>query len=129
MQPEYIRQPNKYIQQELFTTEDSIYYSLDFPLFFETVIKWQFNENISFLVSKDFSYLLVSGFGVRLSKKSERLQIKENKKIILELPFFRIHTVAIFSKGVSVSSDLLEKKNRWGYTFCMPYDYRLFKTT
>ncbi len=122
MQMEYIRQPNKFIQQELFTTEDSIYYSLDFPLFFETVIKWQFNENISFLVSKDFSYLLVSGFGVKLAKKSERLQIKENKKIILELPFFRIHTVAIFSKGVSVSSDLLEQfvKNNINLSF---HDY------
>ena len=122
MQPQYIRQPNKYVQQELFTTQDSIYYSLDFPLFFETVIKWQFNENIFFLVAKDFSYLLVSGFGVRLSKKSERLQIKENKKLIFELPFFRLHTVAVFSKGVSVSSDLLEQfvKNNINLSF---HDY------
>lgn len=122
MQPEYIRQPNRYVQQELFTTEDSIYYSLDFPLFFETVIKWQFNENSFFLVAKDFSYLLVSGFGVKLAKKSERLQIKENKKLIFELPFFRLHTVAIFSKGVSVSSDLLEQfvKNNINLSF---HDY------
>lgn len=122
MSLDYIRQPHKYFQQELFSTEDSSYYLLDFPLFFDTPIKWQFNENIFYLVAKDFSYLLVSGFGVRLSKKSERLQIKENKNIVVELPFFRLHTVAIFSKGVSLSSDLLEQfvKNNINLSF---HDY------
>lgn len=108
MEQDYIIRPQKYVQQELFDDKNTEYYS-EIPLFFDTFVNWQFNENLSFLVSKDFSYLFVSGFGVRLSKKSERLQIKEENKVVFELPFFKLQTVAIFSKGVGLSSDLIEE--------------------
>ena len=109
MKLDYIFCPQKYVQQELFGNENTEYYSTENFLFCDTFIRWQFNENLLFYVSKDFSYLLVSGFGVKLSKKSERLQIKENNKVMFELPFFKLNTVAIFSKGVGLSSDLLEE--------------------
>ena len=109
MNLDYIIRPQKYLQQELFEKEDTEYYSTENLLLFDTFIRWQFNENLLFYVSKDFSYLIVSGFGVKLSKKSERLQIKENNKVMFELPFFKLNTVAIFSKGVGLSSDLIEE--------------------
>jgi CRISPR-associated protein Cas1 len=62
-----------------------------------------------YIVSKDLSYLLISGYGVRLSKKSARLVIKDNKKCVYEVPFFRLKTVAIMSRGIGLSSDLIEQ--------------------
>ncbi|MBR3654365.1 MAG: CRISPR-associated endonuclease Cas1 [Elusimicrobia bacterium] len=122
MNLDYIIRPQKYVQQELFGKEYTEYYSTENLLFFDTFIRWQFNENLLFYVSKDFSCLLVSGFGVKLSKKSERLQIKENNKVMFEIPFFKLNTVAIFSKGVGLSSDLLEEfiKNNINLSF---HDY------
>ncbi|MDR1696475.1 MAG: CRISPR-associated endonuclease Cas1 [Endomicrobium sp.] len=111
---DYIRKPSPYVQQELFSSEDFSYFSLDYPLFFGTLIKWQFNENLFYLVSEDFSYLIVSGYGVKLSKKSERLIIKDSNKAIYELPFFRLQTVAIMSRGVGLSSDLIEEFSKAG---------------
>jgi CRISPR-associated protein Cas1 len=119
MAESYIRQPEKYIQQNLFEPEDLTYYSFDFPLFVDSLIKWQFNENIWYLVAPDFSYLMVSGFGVSLSKKSERLIIKDQNNAIIEIPFFKLNTVAVFSKGVRFSSDLIEQfcKNNINLSF------------
>jgi CRISPR-associated protein Cas1 len=108
MNSDYIQMPQKIIQPDLFLSQDSIYAYIDPPLFQETLIRWQFSENIFYLVSKDLSYLLVSGYGVKLSKKSERLVIKEGTKSVYELPFFRLKNVAIMSKGVGFSSDLIE---------------------
>ena len=116
---DYIRAPEKFIQPDLFSVEDYVFSSLDFPLFLDTAIRWQFNENTYFLVSKDISFLLVSGFGARLSKKSERLIIKDFNKVVYEIPFFRLKNVAVLSKGVSLSSDLLEafSKNNINLSF------------
>jgi CRISPR-associated protein Cas1 len=108
MQLDYIRNPQLLIQQDLFEPA-SVYTKIDIPLFFDTLIRWQFNENIWYLASQDLSYLLVSGYGVKLSKKSERLVIKENSKSVYELPFFRLKNVAVLSKGVGLSSDLIQE--------------------
>lgn len=104
----YIREPSVVVSPQLFEEEETTCAYLDFPLFFNTVIRWQFNENLYFLSSPDLSYLMVSGFGVSLSKKSERLVIKNHNKFVSEIPFFRIKNIAILSKGVSLSSDLIE---------------------
>ena len=104
----YIKEPKGYIQPELFSEEEISYSGFDMPIFFKTLIRWQFNENLYFLASPDFSYLMVSGFGVSLSKKSERLIIKNQNKSVYEVPFFRIKNIAIMSKGVGLSSDLVE---------------------
>jgi CRISP-associated protein Cas1 len=59
--------------------------------------------------TEDAAQLIVSGFGIYLGKKSERLQIKVQGKAAYEFPFFRISEVVVASRGVSLSSDLLRE--------------------
>jgi CRISP-associated protein Cas1 len=59
--------------------------------------------------TEDAAQLIVSGFGIYLGKKSERLQIKVQGKAAYEFPFFRISEVVVASRGVSLSSDLLKE--------------------
>jgi CRISPR-associated protein Cas1 len=59
--------------------------------------------------TEDAAQLILSGFGIYLSKKSERLQIKIQGKVKYEFPFFRISEVVVASRGVSLSSDLLKE--------------------
>ena len=66
------------------------------------------DEGITLLKNGDASQILLSGFALFLSKKSERLLVKKSKKIIYEFPFFRLNEVIIASRGISLSSDLIE---------------------
>jgi CRISPR-associated protein Cas1 len=59
--------------------------------------------------AEDAAQLVLSGFGMYLGKKSERLQIKLGGKAVYEFPFFRISEVVVASRGVSLSSDLLKE--------------------
>ncbi len=59
--------------------------------------------------TEDAAQLILSGFGIYLGKKSERLQIKIQGKVAYEFPFFRISEVVVASRGVSLSSDLLKE--------------------
>jgi len=59
--------------------------------------------------TEDAAQLILSGFGIYLGKKSERLQIKIQGKAAYEFPFFRISEVVVASRGVSLSSDLLRE--------------------
>lgn len=66
--------------------------------------------------TEDAAQLILSGFGIYLGKKSERLQIKVGGKVAkgadgsaYEFPFFRISEVVIASRGVSISSDLVKE--------------------
>jgi CRISPR-associated protein Cas1 len=59
--------------------------------------------------TEDAGQLILSGFGIYLGKKSERLQIKLQGKLAYEFPFFRISEVVVASRGVSLSSDLLKE--------------------
>jgi len=66
--------------------------------------------------TEDLAQVILSGYGIYLGKKSERLQIKVAGKIAkdangssYEFPFFRLSEVVIASRGVSFSSDLLEE--------------------
>ncbi|MEW5980225.1 MAG: CRISPR-associated endonuclease Cas1 [Acidobacteriota bacterium] len=63
------------------------------------------------LVSKtaDAAQLILSGFGIFLGRKSERLQVKLAGKAVYEFPLFRISEVMVASKGVSLSSDLVRE--------------------
>ncbi len=67
------------------------------------------NEGISIVKSGDSSMLIVSGYGIFLGKKSERLVIRQDDKAIYEIPFFRINEIVIDSRGVSLSSDLIHE--------------------
>jgi len=57
----------------------------------------------------DSAQVILSGFGIFLGKKSERMQVKTGKKAVYEFPLFRISEVIVASKGVSLSSDLLKE--------------------
>lgn len=59
--------------------------------------------------AEDAAQLILSGFGMYLGKKSERLQVKLAGKAVHEFPFFRISEVVVASRGVSLSSDLLKE--------------------
>ena len=59
--------------------------------------------------AEDAAQLILSGFGMYLGKKSERLQIKLGGKAVYEFPFFRVSEVVVASRGVSLSSDLLKE--------------------
>ncbi len=66
-------------------------------------------DGISISKTEDGSQVILSGFGIFLSKKSERLIVRTGKKIIYEFPFFRLSEVVITSHGISLSSDLIEE--------------------
>jgi CRISPR-associated protein Cas1 len=67
------------------------------------------DEGISLVKSEDGSQLIFSGFGLFLSKKSERLIARKGKDVIYQFPLFRIQEVVVGSKGITVSSDLLQE--------------------
>jgi hypothetical protein len=83
----------------------------------------QIDDGISIVKTEDSAQLILSGFGLFLGKKSERLIVRKGKEVVYQFPFFRIQEVVIASKGISVSSDLLEelcvrgiRLNFWGTT-------------
>ena len=53
--------------------------------------------------------MVISGFGLYLGKKSERLIVRKDRTVLYQFPFFRIQEVVVASKGISLSSDLLEE--------------------
>lgn len=67
------------------------------------------NRQLYVAQAEDAAQLILSGFGMYLGKKSERLQIKLGGKAVYEFPFFRISEVVVASRGVSLSSDLLKE--------------------
>jgi CRISPR-associated protein Cas1 len=79
------------------------------------------DDGISLLKTEDAAQLIVSGFGLFLGKKSERLTVRKDKSVVYQFPFFRIQEVVVASRGISISSDLLEelcvrgiRLNFWG---------------
>jgi CRISPR-associated protein Cas1 len=67
------------------------------------------DEGISLVKSDDTSQLILSGYGLFLAKKSERLIVRKGKDVVYQFPFFRIHEVVVASRGVSLSTDLIEE--------------------
>ncbi|MGQ9498598.1 MAG: CRISPR-associated endonuclease Cas1 [Desulfotomaculales bacterium] len=51
--------------------------------------------------------VFILNFGTTLGKKSERLVIKEQGKVVEEIPFRDISTLTIASRGVALSSDVV----------------------
>jgi CRISPR-associated protein Cas1 len=67
------------------------------------------DDGIALVKSEDGSQLILSGYGLFLAKKSERLIVRKGKDVVYQFPFFRIHEVVIASRGISLSTDLLEE--------------------
>ncbi len=48
--------------------------------------------------------VFVEGFGVSVSKKSERLVVKRKGEVIFERPFFEIDRVIFSTEGATISA-------------------------
>lgn len=53
--------------------------------------------------------VLVSNYGSFLGKKSERLVVKENNKVVMEVPFHDLEQITIETSGASLSTDLIKE--------------------
>lgn len=67
--------------------------------------------------------LVVSDYGVFLGKKSERLVLKKDKKIVKEIPFFKLKEVLITNTAVSLSAALVKECAKAG----IQIDFMSFK--
>jgi len=67
------------------------------------------DEGIALVKTDDGSQLILSGYGLFLSKKSERLLVRKGKDVIYQFPFFRLSEVVVGSRGITLSSDMLEE--------------------
>jgi len=61
------------------------------------------------LATENGSQLFVSGFGLFIGKKSERVVVKKGKAVCAQVPLMRVQEIIIGSRGVSFSSDLIEE--------------------
>jgi CRISPR-associated protein Cas1 len=67
------------------------------------------DDGISLVKTEDSSQLVLSGYGLFLRKKSERLLVKKGDSLIYQFPFFRLNEIVIASRGIAFSSDLVEE--------------------
>jgi len=65
------------------------------------------SDEIVLARSGDAAQIILSGFGVFLSKKSDRLIVRKGKDMLYEFPFFRLSEVTVASRGITLSSDLI----------------------
>jgi CRISPR-associated protein Cas1 len=67
------------------------------------------DRTVTLLATENGSQLLVSGFGLFIGKKSERVVVKQGKSVCAQVPFMRLQEIVIASRGISLSSDLIEE--------------------
>jgi CRISP-associated protein Cas1 len=60
------------------------------------------------LATENGSQLMISGFGLFVGRKSERVVVKQNGAICAQVPMMRLQEIVIASKGISLSADLIE---------------------
>ena len=66
------------------------------------------DDTVTLLATENGSQLLVSGFGLFVGKKGERVVVRKGKAVCAQVPFLRLQEIIIGSAGVSLSSDLVE---------------------
>jgi len=64
-------------------------------------------EPVLLLATENGSQLLVSGYGISVGKKSERVVVKQGKTVCAQHPMMRLQELVLASNGISVSSDLI----------------------
>ncbi len=67
------------------------------------------DNTVTLLATENGSQLFISGFGLFVGKKSERVVVRKDKSVCAQLPLMRLQEIIIASRGVSFSSDLLEE--------------------
>jgi CRISPR-associated protein Cas1 len=60
------------------------------------------------LQTENGSQLVISGFGLFAGRKSERVVIRQSGSVCAQVPLMRLQEIVIASKGISLSSDLIE---------------------
>jgi CRISPR-associated protein Cas1 len=66
-------------------------------------------DGISMVKGELGETVILTGFGLYLGKKSERLTVRApGGSVIYQFPFFRLQEVVVGSRGISLSSDLIE---------------------
>ncbi len=68
---------------------------------------YRVSDEIVLARSGDAAQIVLSGFGIFLSKKSDRLIVRKGKDLLYEFPFFRLSEVTVASRGITLSSDLI----------------------
>jgi CRISP-associated protein Cas1 len=70
----------------------------------------EIDSGISVIKNENLSQIIVSGHGCFLSKKSERVVVKRpDGKVLYQFPMFRLSEIIVSSRGVGLSSDLLQE--------------------
>src|ERR1700674_3223648 len=67
------------------------------------------DRSVILLATENGSQLFVSGFGLFIGKKSERVVVKQGKAVCAQVPLMRLQEIIIASRGISFSSDLIEE--------------------
>jgi CRISPR-associated protein Cas1 len=67
------------------------------------------DDTVTLLATENGSQLFISGFGLFVGKKSERVVVRKDKSVCAQVPLMRLQEIIIASRGVSLSSDLLEE--------------------
>ncbi|MGA1875253.1 MAG: CRISPR-associated endonuclease Cas1 [bacterium] len=65
------------------------------------------DKGLSIVKDENLSQLFISGSGVYLDQKGERMIVRKDKKIVYEFPLNHLHEVIISSEGVTLASDLI----------------------
>ena len=64
---------------------------------------------VTLLATESGSQLFLSGFGLWVGKKSERIVVRRKGEVCAQLPLIKLQELVIASRGVSLSSDLIEE--------------------
>jgi CRISPR-associated protein Cas1 len=67
------------------------------------------DDTVTLLATENGAQLFISGFGLFVGKKSERIVVRKDKAICAQVPLIRLQEIIIASRGVSFSSDLIEE--------------------
>ena len=65
--------------------------------------------SVILLATENGSQLFVSGFGLFIGKKSERVVVRQGRSVCAQVPLMRLQEIIVASRGVSFSSDLLQE--------------------
>lgn len=60
--------------------------------------------------------LLITNYGSFLGKKSERLVVKENGKVVVEAPFHDLRQITVNTAGITLSTDFIKECVQHGIT-------------
>lgn len=81
------------------------------PLFVDLAVgeedEIRISDEIVLARTGDASQLVLSGYGLFVSKKQERIIVRKGKELLYEFPMYRISELTIASRGVSISSDAI----------------------